>query len=155
MLSVTDNCHIWRQTIGGNDMIIKQITYGGSGIPEESSSEQLQQLASKELAIYEQLYTLQGTGIPKLYYAGEMLEGICDCVATSYEGTALDEIKNLTFSTEFVNKCCAILHSIHNLDVIHGDIELRNVLINQHGDPVLIDFGCSKISNNKKKRQLK
>jgi TP53 regulating kinase-like protein len=36
---------------------------------------------------------------------------------------------------------------LHTNDIIHGDLTVFNVIVSQNGDPWIIDFGLSKISN--------
>ena len=36
---------------------------------------------------------------------------------------------------------------LHGNDIIHGDLTVFNVIVSQNGDPWIIDFGLSKISN--------
>lgn len=42
-----------------------------------------------------------------------------------------------------------ILETIHNLSVIHRDIKTDNFMLNDNGEPVLIDFGLSSFHHNR------
>jgi len=45
----------------------------------------------------------------------------------------------------FMSKLCEAVAAAHALGITHQDIKPNNVLINQHGDPILIDFGLAKV----------
>src|SRR5262249_10316357 len=68
---------VWRQHLWDRDMVIKQLFYGGK-LPKEVDIHRA--LVMEERA-YRLLRDLQRAGIPKLYYAGMMKQGLCYCVA--------------------------------------------------------------------------
>lgn len=52
--------------------------------------------------------------------------------ATSYE-TAM--------ALHIIDGCCAALEHAHSLGILHGDLKPTNVIIAEHGTPILMDFG--------------
>ena len=68
-----------------------------------------------------------------------------------YHDGSLDDLQNTGFSfTEdlvlkhVVKPLCKALHLAHNAKVLHLDIKPENILVDEKGDAVLIDFGVAK-----------
>ena len=97
----------------------------------------------KEALVYEQLKELQGKVIPKLVAHGHFKEGILHGFATSDCGTDLDNVKDLTL--QFKSDAVKALQAIHEKGVLHNDIKYGNILENQNGNPMFIDFAMSEI----------
>ena len=51
----------------------------------------------------------------------------------------------------FINQClqsiCSALHYAHGLGLVHCDIKPGNIMINQHGDILLTDFGIARMTD--------
>lgn len=48
---------------------------------------------------------------------------------------------------EWLPPIVSALQAVHSRGLVHGDIKPENILIQSHGRPVLIDFGCSRESH--------
>jgi len=46
------------------------------------------------------------------------------------------------------------LEKLHELGLIHGDLTTKNIILNENGEPVLIDFGLSKNSTSVEDRAV-
>lgn len=137
--------YVWRKKILNRDMVVKQSCW------EEDGG--MRKLVRTELLAYDALSKLQSRVIPKMFYAGIMLDGWTDCVATSYEGVSLSDYDGKIDKT-FISKAMKGLDEIHELGVLHGDVALRNILIRQNdGSPIWIDFGYSKFDPTKEEKQ--
>lgn len=138
---------VYWQYLHNKEMIIKVLNYARpiNDDDEEDKRMDIREEIKNEERIYRILHSLQGDYIPKMYYAGIMREGSHDCVVTSYEGDSLDNIDNIDEIDEsFVQDALEALDRIHSLDVLHGDIALRNILRRKKdGKPIIIDFGFS------------
>lgn len=90
-----------------------------------------------EIAIYEKLSKLQGRGIPKLLCHG-YLECVLYCVGISLSGSVPQNLnekqKQMLLNT---------LERIHEAGILHNDIRKENILIDEVGNPFIIDFGFS------------
>ena len=89
------------------------------------------------MSIYQQLSDLQGNGIPTLFCHG-FIECVLYCVGVSLCGTVAQE-----FTKEQQKKLLDTLDRIHESDILHNDIKKENVLIDELGNPSIIDFGFS------------
>jgi serine/threonine protein kinase len=59
-------------------------------------------------------------------------------------------IQSLTTRVSFCRKSLlSTLKAIHNAGVVHGDIRLANLCVNQDGQAFIIDFGRSEISSSR------
>ncbi|MEM7284305.1 MAG: serine/threonine-protein kinase, partial [Pseudomonadota bacterium] len=96
------------------------------------------------------LANLQHPYIAQLLDGGETDDGLPFIVMEYVDGTPIvqycDE-NQLTIKSRlklFAKVCEAIQHAHQNF-VIHRDIKSNNILINQDGDPKLVDFGIAKL----------
>jgi serine/threonine protein kinase len=115
---------------------------------------------TNELIIYEFLEgkrTTRGRDLsfmPKLLYAGSFL--IVRAIAIEFiEG---EHILFGKMSPEQREACMRALVSLHQCNVLHGDIRYQNFLLTKSGTVKIIDFGFSKIiepRNKASKHELK
>ena len=89
----------------------------------------------KEVAVYKALFDLQGRCIPQLKLFGHWQGSYC--IGLSVHGSTpdgqLDSIQK--------QKIVDIVNAIHSRGVIHGDIRKENFLVDESGNPFVIDFG--------------
>ncbi|TFK22855.1 TKL/TKL-ccin protein kinase, partial [Coprinopsis marcescibilis] len=64
-----------------------------------------------------------------------------------HNGTALDYVKNnpQTPRLPLIKGVAAGLQYLHHRDVVHGDLKSHNILMGDDGNPLLCDFGRSKL----------
>jgi hypothetical protein len=90
-----------------------------------------------EVSIYEQLHELQGKGIPTFVCHG-FVEDVLYCVGVSVCGVVPD-----TLNEEQKRKLEDVLDKIHQFGILHNDIKRENIVVDEFGNPYLIDFGFS------------
>jgi predicted Ser/Thr protein kinase len=90
-----------------------------------------------EVSVYEQLSVLQGNGIPRFVCHG-FVEEVLYCVGVSICGNVAT-----VFTEQQKQKLLDTLKSIHEFGILHNDIKKDNILIDEHGNPYIIDFGFS------------
>jgi serine/threonine protein kinase len=96
------------------------------------------------------LASLQHANIAKLFQAGTTADGLPFFVMEYVNGKPIDKYadeKNLSITERlklFRTVCSAVSYAHQNL-VIHRDIKPSNVLVNDDGEPKLLDFGIAKL----------
>jgi eukaryotic-like serine/threonine-protein kinase len=50
---------------------------------------------------------------------------------------------------EIASKLLSALSEVHNKGIIHRDLKPENVLLEESGEPILIDFGIARVETNK------
>lgn len=93
-----------------------------------------------ESEIYSKLSDLCGDAIPNMIYSGRLENNNRPILAVSYEGTTLEDNYDMVSPVTY-KKAKEALEKIHRKGVAHGDIALRNIVVNDSGDVKLIDFG--------------
>jgi hypothetical protein len=88
-----------------------------------------------EIEIYRLLSDLQGRFIPKLVLHGYW-EGGMYCIGFSLCGTVPEALSESQKQSVLSN-----IDAIHNRGIIHNDIKKENILVDENGNVVLIDFG--------------
>ncbi len=68
-----------------------------------------------------------------------------------FQKKRLSEQETSTIGIKLLN----IIQEIHSNNIIHGDINTNNILIDKNGEPHLIDFGVSLLSNNNGENMVK
>jgi formylglycine-generating enzyme required for sulfatase activity len=84
-------------------------------------------------------------GIPYLTMA--FVEGKT-LAAIIKEGKALTERQTIVV----VRKLALALHEAHNKGVIHRDLKPANVMVNQRGEPIVMDFGLAHLAHRRSTR---
>ena len=97
-------------------------------------SEMLDEL-KREVEVYNQLSDLQGISIPTLVLHGYW-EGGMYCIGLSLCGKIPEELDDVQKQT-----LLKTLASIHSKGILHNDIKRENILVDDCGNPYLIDFG--------------
>jgi Protein kinase domain len=95
-----------------------------------------------EIIAYMVLKDLQGNEIPDLKLAGYIVDELFICLGFSVCGRSIEE----KLSDKQKSQIKTSFQKIHDLRVIHNDIKKENMLINDQGDIIIIDFGLAKIN---------
>jgi hypothetical protein len=101
----------------------------------------------KEVEIYHALSDLQGRFIPELKLYGHW-EGSY-CIGLSLHGTCP---KSLDSAQK--QKLVDIIDAIHGLGIIHSDIKKENILVDELGNPFLIDFGFAQRNESRTLQEM-
>ncbi|PDV98022.1 hypothetical protein A9Q02_02770 [Candidatus Chloroploca asiatica] len=88
--------------------------------------------------------------VPRFY--GAYQEGSEVYLVMEYiEGKTLDQVRALPWKPESVERFLSVmldqLQKCHEHQVVHRDLKPRNIIRNNTGDYILIDFGISKLDN--------
>ncbi|GBG35130.1 Protein kinase, putative, partial [Hondaea fermentalgiana] len=102
-----------------------------------------------EAQVYGELEHLQGGVLPKLVLHGQDAFFALRGVLTTQEGVALSAggskvAERISLSgglATLTNKIEGALSALHTAGYLHGDVALRNIVINSSGDVKLIDLG--------------
>ncbi|KAK1216149.1 hypothetical protein PQX77_021228 [Marasmius sp. AFHP31] len=107
----------------------------------------------REVRVWQRIWSIdKGTYILPFYGFSQADEGRPYMVSPWQEnGTALAYVKKNDARVDYRKLIRNIAHGIHvlhclmNPPVVHGDIQAANILINAEGNPLLADFGLSKM----------
>lgn len=112
-----------------------------------------------ELAVYAACAGLQGVCIPYLYAVGHVPEFDTSLLLLEFVGsgttianviTKLEEADDMDW-TELENletEAVTALQALHQQKVVHRDIAGRNMVLNDGGGIVMIDFGAARVIDN-------
>jgi serine/threonine protein kinase/tetratricopeptide (TPR) repeat protein len=96
------------------------------------------------------LAAMNHPGIARLFNAGETEGGLPYFVMEHVEGLPIDDYcdvnrLHLDERLELFQKVCDAVHHAHQNLVVHRDLKPSNILVNQSGEPKLLDFGIAKV----------
>lgn len=106
------------------------------------------------------LAMLQHPFIARLLDGGTTQQGRIYLVMDYVQGQTISDYVtqcNLSIRArlQLVLKLCEAVQYAHQNMVIHGDLKPSNILVNQSGDPILLDFGIAQIMDSQHVRQSK
>ncbi|OCH89526.1 hypothetical protein OBBRIDRAFT_826525 [Obba rivulosa] len=145
-----------REENAGRVIHFTALLHGDSGdlIPVhckmESGRYGVRRLRNEAIA-YKFLAELQGKGVPVCYghFEGRVVNEIFGCVVTRISGEPVTDSESIYDGPEeFRHKLLELVYAIHKRHVVHGDLVPSNILINEEGDPVIVDFDCSRSNHN-------
>ena len=147
--------------------IIRELGFGGMGavylaeradgkfeqkvaikmLKREFNVKKIRQTFKREKEI---LSKLNHPNIARLLDAGTTNDGVPYLVMEYIEGLPIDkfcEKKNLSLKPrlKLFNKICEAVSFAHQNLIIHRDLKPSNILVNEKGEPKLLDFGISKL----------
>lgn len=152
----------------GDYEILEEIDRGGMGVVYKARHQKLNrivalklirsgQLASEEevgrfMSEAEAAAALTHPGIVPIYEVGQ-LNGLVFYTMAYIEGQSLaamvaDGAIDPNEAVRITYKLCSAVEFAHNSGVYHRDLKPANVLINDSGQPVIIDFGLAKVVHN-------
>lgn len=108
----------------------------------------------EELAAYDVCATLQGSYIPYLYAVGRVVGSDTFVLITEFVGCGttvediideLDDEADISELAGLLTSATAALGAVRRLKVVHRDVAGRNMLLDEQGGIVLVDFGCSRV----------
>ncbi|CAG8629662.1 11440_t:CDS:2 [Paraglomus brasilianum] len=133
--------------------IIRALGYGESGstflvtycgellalkVCDLSKHPQLHYQLEHEVFVYKFLQDLQGKSIPKLACWGRLDGSFIFALGMSMCGRPVEPQKLTNLQKK---KALDVLKSVHQYGIIHGDLREDNILVNDNGKVMLIDFG--------------
>ncbi|GJJ71714.1 hypothetical protein EMPS_04071 [Entomortierella parvispora] len=139
-----DGAVVLRVSCLGKDVVVKKCDVHNE---REIAKELLH-----EVAIYEELEELQGKFIPHVVFAG-VSYGVEMVLATEFAGA---NIKERRLNEADRNKIREALKAIHEHGVVHGDLRLQNIVVQQengHSKFFFIDFGRSFVTEDQTETQ--
>ncbi|NNE67492.1 MAG: serine/threonine protein kinase [Pyrinomonadaceae bacterium] len=151
----------------GNYRIVSELGLGGMGavyLAERTDGEFTQQVAIKLLKrefntkrireTFARERDIQGglahPNIATLIDAGTTNDGIPFLIMELVEGVPIDRYcreKNLNLGQrlKLFNKACEAVSFAHRNLIVHRDLKPSNILVTEDGEPMLLDFGISKL----------
>ncbi len=151
----------------GDYEILEEIDRGGMGVVYKARHKRLSRLValklirSGELASEEEVQrfrseaeaaaALSHPGIVPIYEVG-MLNGLVYYTMAYIEGKNLAEVvaagpMDPKEAARIVSKLCMAIEHAHRSGVYHRDLKPANVLLDNSGQPIIIDFGLAKIAH--------
>jgi len=125
--------------LNGCELVIKDYATQGSWFKRLLGSF----LVAREKAAYQRLEDVEG--VPRCY--GTL--GPCILVLERVAAQPVLAAAPEQLSDDFLEVLTALVTNLHRRGVAHGDLEkLTNILVDQHGQPVLVDFAASIITGS-------
>ncbi|KAJ8895417.1 hypothetical protein PR048_000749 [Dryococelus australis] len=135
---------------GGKDngcyYALKQINKSG----KYKTKQQMQEFLLREKRILEAVRN--APFLPTLHYAFQSTEAAFLVLDLALGGDLFDVLEDCQYLTQ--DQTCLVmaqvmvaLRTLHDLGVIHRDIKLENILVDQSGNIMISDFGLSSISH--------
>ncbi|KAF8960738.1 hypothetical protein BGZ46_001509, partial [Entomortierella lignicola] len=144
LIAVGSRARVFRTSWKGKAVIVKKC--------DMWNERQYIDALANEIKINNILQALQGIWIPKMRLGG-IMNGFEIVLVTKYAGV---NISNCHLTLADCNKIRDVLTAIHNCGILHGDIKPDNIVVERNGIRsrfTIIDFGLSRITNNKKTLQ--
>jgi serine/threonine protein kinase len=71
------------------------------------------------------------------------------CLNALFQVPELPFVRNPKACLEFIASCADALHMVHEADIIHRDLQPRNILVNRKTlQPIILDFGCCQMEGD-------
>jgi len=120
-------------------------------LKREFNTEKIRRTFKREKEI---LATLAHPNIAALLDAGTTPDGIPYLVMEYVKGDPIDEFcrsrkLSLNARLKLFNKVCEAVAFAHRNLIVHRDLKPSNILVNEDGEPKLLDFGISKLLDAK------
>lgn len=120
-------------------------------LKREFNTEKIRRTFKREKEI---LATLAHPNIATLLDAGTTPDGIPYLVMEYVKGDPIDEFcrsrkLSLNARLKLFNKVCEAVAFAHRNLIVHRDLKPSNILVNEDGEPKLLDFGISKLLDAK------
>lgn len=153
----------------GQYLIVRELGRGGMGVVYEARQQQPERMVALKVVrgsryasehhvrLFQReiqtLARLNHQGIAAIYDAGCTEDGEHFFAMELVRGTTLSEfVASRSISTKerlrlFVKVCKAISYA-HQRGVIHRDLKPSNILIDENGDPKVLDFGLARITDS-------
>lgn len=109
----------------------------------ELEAELLGRLRHRGIARIYDAGTVQGSLGPQAYFAMELIEG-CPIDARARSLSIPDRL-------ELIARVCDAVHHAHQQGVIHRDLKPANILVDDAGNPVVLDFGVARAMDEDRK----
>jgi len=123
-----------KQQVHGYLCFIKTIS------PEHAGSEPVEELMH-EAEIYMFLQSLWGVAVPSVVFYGRLEDGKFALITTE-EGESIADVEVRWEDRIHVRKCAHdALEQIHSIGIFHGDVALRNFVVDVNCNIKVIDFG--------------
>jgi len=138
VLTCSDKSTTFRGTVGGRDLVWRQIDVVGLPKHTEFSTEALEDMVMRELAAYDRLRPVWRNVVPEALGFFQDFNSLWVMV-TTYEGVSLAELVKVQggLTAEVKAKAVEALHALHARGVVHGDAELRNAVFREADGKVL------------------
>ena len=111
-----------------------------------SASEEEDRFRAREVAILKSIscpnvarYLDSGTAGSMLYLAMDLVRGVPLDAFVADRGLSLEE------KVALFQRLCVVVADLHDTGVVHRDLKPRHVLVDERGQPRIVDFGLSKV----------